>query len=62
MFIYFTLLFQLPKSQHNLKLDFEKNIQILENKFTAAMIGLLKCIRNMSRLHSGNIIYNFLYR
>lgn len=47
---------------NDLKLDFEKNIQILENKFTAAMIDLLKCIRKMSRLDSGNIIYNFLYR
>jgi len=53
----------LSKSHLNhLKLDFEKSIQILENKFTAAMIDLLKCIRKMSRLDSGNIIYNFLYR
>lgn len=56
------MLFQSSKSQRNLTLDFEKNIQILENKFTAAMIDLLKCIRRMSRLDSGNIIYNFLYR
>ncbi|XP_001949102.3 gamma-tubulin complex component 2 [Acyrthosiphon pisum] len=53
----------LTKSHFNhLKLDFEKSIQILENKFTAAMIDLLKCIRKMSRLDNGNIIYNFLYR
>lgn len=54
------MLFQLPKS--HLNINFENQIQILENKFTAAMIDLLKCIRKMSRLDSGNIIYNFLYR
>ncbi|VVC35810.1 Hypothetical protein CINCED_3A025111 [Cinara cedri] len=52
----------LPTNHLNLKMDFEKTIQILENKFTAAMIDLLKCIRKISRLDSGNIIYNFLYR
>lgn len=56
------MLFQLPNSHLNHKLNFEKNVQILENKFTAAMIDLLKCIRKMSQLDSGNVIYNFLYR
>ncbi|XP_050430669.1 gamma-tubulin complex component 2-like [Adelges cooleyi] len=53
---------ELPKSRSSSRLDFEKNIQILENKFTAAMIDLLKCIRIMSQMNSGNIICNFLYR
>ncbi|XP_050523882.1 gamma-tubulin complex component 2-like [Daktulosphaira vitifoliae] len=53
---------ELPKSNSSSTLDFQKNIQILENKFTAAMIDLLKCIRIMGQMNSGNIICNFLYR